>query len=1425
MDKKYVIGIDPGTASLSINLRDTTENNLFDQLEYTSDDIVRAGVIESGLNKYTSFAAERRAFRNTRARYRHRRSRKQTTLKLFLDEKILGASIKYPLCPLSKEDLEKWMRYDKAKGFLRKYPINAIEFIHWLMQDFNNDGKVDMNMNGEKYLSPYQLREELLTRQFDFTKKEDCYKLGRALYHMAQRRGFRSSKGGKVDSTTLDEELPVTTDSSEEENFDIMEYSEKRKAKTLHEYMADNGFQTVGCALAALERNGVRLRDSEYEVIRKDLKKEIEAIFNYQKQLSTDSYLYIHLVSEKKGEGTIFYQRPQMSQKGKVEKCTLEPLRKRCKVSHPEFEKYRAWSFINNIRVRLPEENEPHLLPLEIREALYDKISGIVSKSFEFISIRKIIEKKYGLKEDTLSWNDKTINYKDDYTASGCPSIGRLRKIFGDDWASWTLPIDIERKRTNKSKTSHKITYNAINLWQICTDAESETFVKEFATNKLNANRLNFSDEQIEELVRLFKNASDEYSNLSVCALQKINRFLIRGFNNYEATLLANVPTLIGEDQWQAHKEEIESRLQSIISENREQKRYINITNRLIADYLSLDEEDKCAEDKAHNDKYELQEDDINAVVEKIKDVIGKRAWELMATEEQEHIKSCVSNLYQQFFHSQERTYLKAPIDADCFRDYLLEKWGVKCNLRRNNLYIPYDYKYYPPATRTKDGYQLCSPVKGANRNPAAMRILYLLRRRINTLLKDKRFDITQENTRVVVELPREMNDANMRKAIDIRNRRREKENKLFKALISELQEDVKEQLPKVRLLIEQCPEYAEADFNEQYLDPKHQNSYNEKIEYAVTKYRLWLEQRCIDIYSGRIIPISALFDDNRYDIEHTVPRSIVLNDGLENKTITEAFYNRRVKGTLLPTELPNYENVILPNLRHWQERVKRLEERVEYWKKESKRAFDLERKDYCIVQRHLWQMELDYWNAKLEFFTISEIKADFVSKQLSDTRVISKYVFHYLKSFFHRVDMQYGCTTAIFRNIYGLPKKDRNRHTHHAIDAMMLSFIPTTAQRDKMMKLFFQIDEAKKTGRIADAQMLKRELEQEKNLCIYGYQPRHKQNVSLASLAQQLEDTILVNHVCRDQTLTLAKKKGRLKRHGESMDIVKTGNCIRGKIHGESFFGAITQWKVNDQRELIRDDNNSPIVDENHIKYVMRVPLKKGTGINGFVDWSDLEKRIVDKLLYKKLKEYSEGKSFGKACKDGFFVQRQVNGIAVQNQIRHVRCYVASNQGHVHVKPHIAPSKKNYKQWCYAGRGDLLYASEYRGEKEVKYVLYSISDITRHRAEGKEDILQAIVGNREVLHLTRVITTGEMVLLYNESPDELNTLDNREKNQRLYRIAGFEKNGKKVKLVKHFVAKIEDKEFRSCDNFNDRLKMLALKMSLNRLKFVTYMP
>ncbi len=60
-----------------------------------------------------------------------------------IDEKIIEGSIKHLLCPISYEDLERWVRYDKAKGLKREYPVDATAFAHWIMMDFNGDGKVD----------------------------------------------------------------------------------------------------------------------------------------------------------------------------------------------------------------------------------------------------------------------------------------------------------------------------------------------------------------------------------------------------------------------------------------------------------------------------------------------------------------------------------------------------------------------------------------------------------------------------------------------------------------------------------------------------------------------------------------------------------------------------------------------------------------------------------------------------------------------------------------------------------------------------------------------------------------------------------------------------------------------------------------------------------------------------------------------------------------------------------------------------------------------------------------------------------------------------------------------------------------------------------------------------------------------------------
>ena len=101
MEQKYIIGVDPGTGSLGLVVRDTDEDDLKDQVKYASVDIIRSGVIESGQNKYTSFAAERRGYRNARTRYLHRKWRKQETLKLLIDASVLDENIKPLLCPRS----------------------------------------------------------------------------------------------------------------------------------------------------------------------------------------------------------------------------------------------------------------------------------------------------------------------------------------------------------------------------------------------------------------------------------------------------------------------------------------------------------------------------------------------------------------------------------------------------------------------------------------------------------------------------------------------------------------------------------------------------------------------------------------------------------------------------------------------------------------------------------------------------------------------------------------------------------------------------------------------------------------------------------------------------------------------------------------------------------------------------------------------------------------------------------------------------------------------------------------------------------------------------------------------------------------------------------------------------------------------------
>ena len=178
-----ILGIDLGTNSIGTSVRNTDlGNNLVDQLEFFSSDIFNASVSKNTNGREYSLASDRSAHRRGRRLNDSRRRKLWATLDLL---------IKNNLCPMAPESLEQWRTYDKKKKLFRQYPIDDKAFHSWIILDFNGDGKPD-------YSSPYQLRRELVSVQLDFNQPIDRYKLGRALYHIAQHRGFKSSKGETI---------------------------------------------------------------------------------------------------------------------------------------------------------------------------------------------------------------------------------------------------------------------------------------------------------------------------------------------------------------------------------------------------------------------------------------------------------------------------------------------------------------------------------------------------------------------------------------------------------------------------------------------------------------------------------------------------------------------------------------------------------------------------------------------------------------------------------------------------------------------------------------------------------------------------------------------------------------------------------------------------------------------------------------------------------------------------------------------------------------------------------------------------------------------------------------------------------------------------------------------------------------------------
>ena len=171
-----ILGLDLGTSSIGWAIVEQHDSG-YSLLE-KGVDIFQEGVARVKNNEKPA-VQDRTDARALRRHYFRRRLRKIELLRVL---------VRHDLCPPLTDAQLDALRSRKI------YPLTE-EFLRWQRTDDNTDR------------NPYRDRYRALTETLDLTARSDRHALGRALYHLAQRRGFLSNRkqAGEEEEGTVKE--------------------------------------------------------------------------------------------------------------------------------------------------------------------------------------------------------------------------------------------------------------------------------------------------------------------------------------------------------------------------------------------------------------------------------------------------------------------------------------------------------------------------------------------------------------------------------------------------------------------------------------------------------------------------------------------------------------------------------------------------------------------------------------------------------------------------------------------------------------------------------------------------------------------------------------------------------------------------------------------------------------------------------------------------------------------------------------------------------------------------------------------------------------------------------------------------------------------------------------------------------------------
>ena len=497
------LGLDLGSNSLGWAILDDITGDILDKGVV----VFPEGVDLSAGSSLETPAAVRRAARMGRRMKFRRKLRKWKLLTV-----LIGADERCPLkpeermCPLTIEELEAW----KKKGV---YPLGNKDFLNWLKATDTSNPYCDRAAAANGKVPPYTL--------------------GRALYHIAQRRGFKSSR--KEEAAQIDEET------GEMKKPDKKLGAVKSDIAALSNEIAEAGCKTLGQYFfkclndekSSMSKKRIRCR---YTGRIEHYEAEFAAIMDAQ-GYANDNNLRSEL------HKAIFMQRPLRSQKHLVGNCPLEPHNARAQIGHPAFEEFRMLSFVNNLSFEDGEgnyrdENGNLLYPLTAKDR--EIVCAALMKaapSIKFGDISKLFRKDPRFKEQGFTFH----YYRDDDSVATCQTRHKIKSAFSE------VPYD------------EQTVFDALTFFDD-TDKLRDWFRKHFP--KL--------DEKA--VLRLSAiHPKEGNANYSLKAINRILPFLRKGYELSQARFFAKLPDVI--PGFAANEEEILRNLNERLWQYRDEKR------------------------------------------------------------------------------------------------------------------------------------------------------------------------------------------------------------------------------------------------------------------------------------------------------------------------------------------------------------------------------------------------------------------------------------------------------------------------------------------------------------------------------------------------------------------------------------------------------------------------------------------------------------------------------------------------------------------------------------------------------------------------------------------------------------------------------------------------------------------------------------